>query len=30
MIRFIADENFPHPSFFWLQENGVNVVHVGI
>lgn len=30
MNRFIADENFPHPSFRLLTGNGVDVVHVGI
>lgn len=30
MTRFIADENFPHPSFRLLKQNGIDVIHVGI
>lgn len=30
MSKFLADENFPHPSFRLLVAEGVNVLHVGI
>jgi predicted nuclease of predicted toxin-antitoxin system len=28
--RFIADENFPHPSFHLLRAHGVDVIHIGV
>ncbi len=30
MSSFIADENFPHPSFRLLAVNGIDVIHVGL
>lgn len=30
MSRFIADENFPHPSFKLLVSKGFDVLHVGL
>ena len=30
MSGFIADENFPHPSFRFLTQNDIDVIHVGL
>jgi len=30
MNRFLADENFPFPSFRLLVDKGIDVIHVGI
>jgi hypothetical protein len=30
MNKFLADENFPFPSFRLILENGIDIVHVGI
>lgn len=30
MSRFIADENFPHPSFQFLVMNEIDVIHIGL
>src|SRR5688500_15926428 len=29
MTRYIADENFPYPSFEVLVSNGIDIIHVG-
>lgn len=29
MTRYIADENFPYPSFEFLVSNDVDIIHVG-
>ncbi len=30
MSKYLADENFPVPSYRFLLENGVDIVHVGV
>jgi predicted nuclease of predicted toxin-antitoxin system len=30
MTPFLADENFPHPSFVLLKKNAIDVIHVGL
>ncbi len=29
MSGYIADENFPYPSFEFLLSNGIDIIHVG-